>query len=158
MKISKLKIAATLAAALAIVPLLSGCVNRITDFTLLSTKNIDLTKASNFKRAANRVTGEDKALVIIIFPTGVPSVKEAVDKALEGVPGAVALVDGVVKSKGWWFIYGENSMIVEGTPLIDPSLAAQPLPARDEAGYAAVQNSNRDDRSAPSERILSGGP
>jgi hypothetical protein len=49
--------------------------------------------------------------------------KEAVDRAIEQVPGAVALVDGVIKTEGYWFIlFGQNSIIVEGLPLIDPSL------------------------------------
>ena len=48
--------------------------------------------------------------------------KEATDRAIESVPGAVALVDGVVYARGWWFIFGESTYIVEGLPLIDPSL------------------------------------
>ncbi len=45
--------------------------------------------------------------------------KEAIDKAIEQYPGAVGLADGVVKSNNWWipFIYGQDSYIVEGTPL-----------------------------------------
>ena len=50
--------------------------------------------------------------------------KEAIDRALEKVPGAVALVDGVVSSKFIYFLVGGmNAYIVEGTPLIDPALA-----------------------------------
>ena len=158
--------------AMAAVMLLSGCVTRITDFTLLSTKNIDLTKASTFKRSTSRVTGEDTISIIIFIPTGVPHVKEAVDKALEGVPGAVALVDGVVKSSGWWFIFGQSSIIVEGTPLIDPTLTSQALPSNriiafydratdkyhiqyvDTATYAMVQNSVKDGTPAQIEDVL----
>ncbi len=51
--------------------------------------------------------------------------KEAVDRAMESVPGAVALVDGVLSSRVWYipYVYGQESYIVEGTPLIDPRLA-----------------------------------
>lgn len=106
-----------------------GCATRITDFTLLSTKNIDLAKASNFKRASNRAVGEDKVFILIFIPFGQPHVKDAVDNALKDVPGAIALVDGVVRTKGWWFIFGESGIVVEGTPLIDPSLASADLPS-----------------------------
>lgn len=37
----------------------------------------------------------------------------------------MALVDVVVYSKSWWAIlYGQAKIIVEGTPLMDPSLAS----------------------------------
>jgi hypothetical protein len=50
--------------------------------------------------------------------------KQAIDQALQKTPGAIALVDGVVFSKSWDVIlYGQMSYVVEGTPLIDPSLA-----------------------------------
>ena len=102
---------------------LSGCMTRIVDYTLLSTKNVDLSKAGTFKRGANRVTGEDDQWMIIFIPTGpAPHLKNAVDRAIESVPGAIALVDGVVSQGGWWFIIGESSIVCEGTPLIDPSL------------------------------------
>lgn len=99
-----------------------GCTQRFVDYTLLSTKNVDLSKAGTFKRGANRVMGDDKQLWIIFIPTAsTPHLKEAVDRAIESVPGAVSLVDGVVSVRGWWFIVGENAIMVEGTPLIDPS-------------------------------------
>ena len=45
--------------------------------------------------------------------------------AIEGHP-VLSLVDGVVMSKFWWipYVYGQQSYIVEGTPLIDPQLAS----------------------------------
>lgn len=102
---------------------LSGCTTRFVDYTLLSTKNVDLSKAGTFKRGPNRVTGEEDQYIIIFIPTAsAPHLKTAVDRAIESVPGAIALVDGVVSSRNWWFIIGENAIIVEGTPLIDPSL------------------------------------
>ena len=101
----------------------TGCTTRLVDYTLLSTKNVDLSKASTYKRGANRVTAEDSQFIIIFIPTAsAPHLKEAVDRAIESVPGAIALVDGVVSARGWWFILGENAIVVEGTPLIDPAL------------------------------------
>lgn len=102
----------------------SGCSYRVVDFTIISTKNVDLSKAGTFTRGKTRNEGKDVAHVVVGFAIGRPSMKEAIDRALEQTPGAVALVDGVVYSKAWGaLIYGQNIMIVEGTPLIDPSLA-----------------------------------
>jgi len=102
-----------------------GCTNRILDFTIVSTKNIDLSKAATFKRGTTRMTGEDVAHIIIFIPTGVANIKEATDRAIERVPGCIALVDGVIYTKFFYipYIYGKSAAIVEGTPLIDPGLA-----------------------------------
>jgi hypothetical protein len=102
----------------------TGCTTRIVDFTAISTKNVDWSKAATFSRASSRVVGKDTAHIIIFIPTGVPNMKEAIDQAIESRPGGVALVDGVVYSKFWWipYIYGQTSYVVEGTPLIDPAL------------------------------------
>jgi hypothetical protein len=118
----QISLTACLAAVIASL-VVTGCTHRFVDYTLLSTKNVDLSKAGTFKRAPNRVTGVDSIIWIIFIPTGGgPNLKTAVDRAIESVPGAVGLVDGVVSQRGWWFIIGENAILVEGTPLIDPSL------------------------------------
>jgi hypothetical protein len=103
---------------------LSGCTHRYIDFTAISSKNIDLSRGAEFVRGDARVTGTDKAHIIIFIPTGQPNAKEALDRAIESTPGAVALVDGVVSNSFWWipYIYGQSSVVVEGTPLIDPRL------------------------------------
>ena len=105
--------------------LFSSCSNRVLDFTIVSTKNVDMSKASSFKRGSQRVMGQDKAHIIIIMPSKSVSIKEAVDKAIENVPGCVALLDGVIYTKFWWipWIYGQSAAIVQGTPLIDTSIA-----------------------------------
>jgi hypothetical protein len=119
LSIKKLTLFSLLAASVSLV----GCTTRFVDYTLLSTKNVDLSKAETFKRGPNRITGEDSQTIIIFIPTSAaPNLKTAIDKAIESVPGAVALVDGVVSVRGWWFIVGENAIIAEGTPLIDPSI------------------------------------
>lgn len=106
--------------------LITGCSYRVMDFTLISSKNVELSKFPDYKRVDNRVEGEDTKSIIIIFPTGRPDGKEAIDKAIESTPGAVALVDGVLTYKYFYipYIYGESTYVVEGTPLIDPSLAS----------------------------------
>ena len=103
---------------------LSGCVTRLGDFTLISTKNVDLSKGASFQRGPSRVKGEDIISIIIFIPTGVPNMKTAIDKAIESVPGAIALLDAVLSQKVWYipYIYGQSGYVVEGTPLIDPAL------------------------------------
>jgi len=117
-----LKISVILVGMIAII--ISGCSYRVLDFTLVSTKNIDLSKASSFERGKQRVEGLDKVHLILTIPTGRPNLKEAVDRAIETTPGCIALVDGVIYSKFWTAIlYGQTSYLVEGTPLVDKSLA-----------------------------------
>ncbi|MGQ1785384.1 MULTISPECIES: hypothetical protein [unclassified Saccharicrinis] len=103
---------------------LTSCTQRLVDFTIISTKNVDLSKGASFERGKARVEGSDKAYIIIFIPTGIPNMKEAIDRAIESVPGCVALLDGVLYSKFFYFIVGETKYVVEGTPLIDPSLTS----------------------------------
>lgn len=104
--------------------ILSSCSQRVFDFTMVSTKNIDLSNAGTFKRANTRVKGEHGVYMVIYIPLGAPNLKMAIDKAIESTPGAIALVDGVVYYKSWWAIVtGYTGYVVEGTALIDPSLA-----------------------------------
>ena len=103
---------------------LCGCTQRLIDFTMISTKNIDLSKAAQFKRGKSRCEGVDDMHLIIFIPTNIPNMKEAVDRAIESVPGCVALVDGVLTHTYWTVIlYSYGAFVVEGTPLIDPTLA-----------------------------------
>lgn len=104
--------------SLLIITLLSGCSRRIVDFTIISSKNVPLSeKGATFQKATSRVKGVDSKWSILFIP-GVPDMKEAIDKAIEKYPGAVALTDGVVYNKNWsCFLFGQNRYIVEGTPL-----------------------------------------
>jgi hypothetical protein len=101
----------------------TGCTYRFIDFTAISSKNIDMSKGADFIRGKERVIGEDKSHIIVFIPTGTPNAKEALDRAIEKTPGAVALLDGVISTKWWYipYIYGQQSVIVEGTPLINPN-------------------------------------
>jgi hypothetical protein len=116
MKFEKIAISLCLLAAL------PACSQRMVDFTVISSKNIDLSRGADFKRLPTRIKGEDRKSIIIFIPTGIPNAKEAMDNAIESVPGAVGLVDGVITQHSWYipYIYGQNWIEVEGTPLIDP--------------------------------------
>jgi hypothetical protein len=104
--------------------ILNSCTNRILDFTLISSKNVDLSRGASFVRGNNRIEGQDKVHWIICFPTKQLDIKEAIDKAIESTPGCVALLDGVIYTNFWWipYIYGQQTATIEGTPLIDTSL------------------------------------
>lgn len=105
--------------------LLSSCTARLVDFTVISTKALDLTGGKAYVKGNERVEGVDKIHLILGFPTGTVNLKEAIDMAIESTPGCVALMDGVVSSKAWFAVfYGQSMYIVEGTPLIDPSSAS----------------------------------
>ena len=103
----------------------TGCTTRLTDFTIISSKNIEWSRANEYQRDVKRVKGKDVTHIIIFIPTGIPNAKEALDRAIESYPGAVALLDGVITHNFWYipYIYGQQSYIVEGTPLIDPKIS-----------------------------------
>ena len=78
-----------------------------------------------YERGRDRVEGEDYVYWILDIPLGVPNLKEAIDRAIEATPGAVALVDGVAYSKFWWaLLVARSSYVVEGTPIVDPALVS----------------------------------
>lgn len=98
--------------------LLASCSQRLVDFTIISSKNVPITDSGvEFKKAEKRVKGVDSKWSILFVP-GIPNMKEAIDRAIEDYPGAVALTDGVIYSKGWSCgLFGQNQYVVEGTPL-----------------------------------------
>jgi len=98
--------------------LLSGCTVRVADMTVASTKNYNL-NSGKFEKG-QRVTGEDTA-PIVIFPLGIPSVKTAMDRAIEKNKCAVALSDVVVYQLNHAFLFGKYGYRVEGTEVIDKS-------------------------------------
>lgn len=98
--------------------LLCGCSHRLVDFTVISTQNVPLTERGEVLLKANsRVQGSDTKWQILFVP-GIPSMKEAIDRAIRKYHGAVALADGVVYSKAWSIgLFGQSTYTVEGTPL-----------------------------------------
>jgi len=99
----------------------TGCVQRITDFTVISSKNVDLSRGADFVRGDSRVEGEDTK-AIILFPLGMPNAKEAMDNAIQSVSGCVGLVDGVLEYEYFSIVFGYTKYRVKGTCLIDPKL------------------------------------
>lgn len=103
-------------AVVATASLLSGCTTRLGNFTLISTKNVDLSDASIDPKGGKRVTEDDCAPIILIFPIGRPDLKEAVDNALEEGRGNL-MVDQVSYYRRWYVppIFGMRCMVAEGT-------------------------------------------
>lgn len=112
--------------------ILTSCNQNLFNFTIVSTKSIDLEKLSSFKKSAEKVTGEDKTSIIIIIPTKSVKIDQAITNTIDAIPGCVALMDGTVYSKLWFipYIYGEHKIVIEATPIIDPSFnqSASSLP------------------------------
>lgn len=112
--------------------LFTSCSQNLFNFTIISTKNIELSKLSSLQKASEQTKGEDKASIIIIVPIKRIKVDQAISNTIDAIPGCVALLDGVVHIKSWYipYIYGEQKFVVQATPLIDPSIekVIAPLP------------------------------
>lgn len=110
----------------------ASCTQRITDFTLMSSKNFDITRLSEYKKLDKRVSADSRLTTIIIIQitaTSQPTIKEALDKAIESIPGCIGLIDGVVYSGGLFTgLYNTVYYEIEGTPIIDPKWTAIDTP------------------------------
>lgn len=109
--------------------ILTSCSQNLFNFTLVSTKSIELENLSSLEKSNEKTTGEDKASIIIFIPTRTIKIDQAITNTIDEIPGCVALLDGVVYSKFWWipYIYGEQRFVIEATPLIDPSFSQSPI-------------------------------
>lgn len=98
--------------------LMAGCSTRVADLTLVSTKNIDLSKATLDIRKGRRVKGEDCTIALLgLIPLGIPNLENAMDDALEKGRGNV-MVDQVTYRSGVYFVLASRSCVrVEGTVL-----------------------------------------
>ena len=90
---------------------LDACSTRLGDFTVLSTKNVDVSGV----KQGDRFTGEHCINTVLGFPLGEVNWKTAMDQALEKGKGDL-MVDAVVSSKAWSVIvFGEMCIVMEGT-------------------------------------------
>lgn len=99
----------------------TGCTQRIADLTLVSTKNIDMTDVHINPRRGSRQKGEDCRIALLgLIPLGLPSLKEAVDRALEKGNGNI-MIDQVTSKESIWFVVASNfCIVVEGTVVNSP--------------------------------------
>lgn len=117
--------------------LFSSCRTRYGSFTVISTNNVDWSRAAEFQRVPGKVEGVDKLYIIVIVPTKFNlSLEEAVADALKKVPGAVALVNAALYGERFYipWVYGTQQFVVTGQALVDPQLAGEPSAT----GYIAL--------------------
>ena len=105
-------------AVIAASAVMSGCTVRVADMTVASTKNYNI-NSSKFVKGA-RVIGEDN-YPVIIFPTGIPNMKTAMDHAIQKDECAVGLTDVVMSQLNHSFLFGMIGFRVEGDLIIDTS-------------------------------------
>ncbi|MDF0673693.1 MAG: hypothetical protein P0120_05030 [Nitrospira sp.] len=95
--------------------LTAGCSTRIADMTVITTRIVALDRVDLDKLPTKRrVAGESTRWTILIIPLGFPTIKEAVDDALDKGGGDL-MTDAVVTSEGWTAIlFGLTRLKVEG--------------------------------------------
>jgi hypothetical protein len=108
--------AATLA-AIALVLACTGCRTRLGDMSVVSTRhanleNIDLSTLPEARTAV----GKSSRPVFLLIPLGFPNLEDAIDEALEQGEGDL-MIDAVIYAEGWWFLVGQNGIVVEGKVL-----------------------------------------
>ena len=132
MKYAILKLTLTVFLCLSV----TGCTIRMIDFTVISSKNMQLRIDPQTK--GPRTEGVDTAWSILFFIKR-PELKEAVDRAIESAGSEYdALVDGVVYHQVVWFLLGSKTAYkVQGTP-INTSLLQATL-QKDEGNRLASQ-------------------
>ncbi len=105
--------------------LCAGCQREaIAHFTVVSTNNMEFDHANEYMRAGT-VTDKDTQSFYVIFPVGdKPCLTQAVNQAIAIRSDGVALIDATVykEALGFPLICFENSFVVEGTLLIEPTL------------------------------------
>jgi hypothetical protein len=97
---------------LGITILVSGCSTRIADMTLMTTRIVSLDRVDLDKLPTKRVIGEDTRWTVLFIPLGFPTLKDAVDDALNKGGGDL-MTDAVVRVSGWTAIlFGANTIQV----------------------------------------------
>ena len=94
----------------------SGCVYRVGDFNALSTKNVTLENLKiDYKKAVNKIEGEDCKPIIFFIPTGIPNLEDAIDDALNKGNGNL-LLDASLHYTSWSIlIFGNSCFTCKGT-------------------------------------------
>ena len=104
---------------------LSGCSQRMIDFSVISSKNVSIAT----KAKGSMSEGEDWSHWFLFIPVNgniIPSLEEAVDRAIETAgPEYDALMDGVVYSKFYWALIAFGN----GFPAGPQTKPLRPLPS-----------------------------
>ncbi len=117
---------------LAIAVLGFGCTIRHADFTVLSNKNVEISRV-DLKRIqlVRNQEGRDGRLWFLIFPLGMsPTLEEAVDQCLED-GGGDFMTSAVISRKWWSFIlFSYGAWYIKGDVGNSLSYASGDLPDR----------------------------
>ncbi len=93
---------------------LSGCTTHLTDLSMISNKNINLNKVDIDKLPQKKnIEGKDSKFVFLFIPFGQPTLKGALNDALEKGNGDL-MTDASVSTTGWWFLVGETGIKIKG--------------------------------------------
>ncbi|EMP4480168.1 hypothetical protein ACCH70_004378 [Vibrio vulnificus] len=99
---------------------LSGCAQRLGDFTVISTSNIDL-NGGEFV-TGERIEGQD-IIPIVILPIGIPNIESAVEDAVysERNNCIVGLENVTLTHRYFALIFGFAGYEIEGNAIYDTS-------------------------------------
>ena len=93
----------------------AGCCMRQADLTVISSRIVNLDEVDLDRIEGQRVTGEDKTVILLGIPIGFPHLEDAIDDALNKGNGDL-ITDVVIHSCFWSLVFvGESWMTVEGT-------------------------------------------
>ena len=99
---------------LAIVLCMGGCTTHMTDLSMISNKNINLDRADIDKLPQKKhIEGEDRKFIFLFIPFGQPTLKEALNDALQKGGGDL-MVNASVYHTGWWLGIGEVGIKIKG--------------------------------------------
>jgi len=106
--------------AAAVVASLSGCSQRIGDFTVMSTSNINLNNGEFV--TGERIQGTDY-VPVLLFPWGSPNLEEAVEDAVYKTSDncVVGLENVTMKLNSYSFLIGAFGYQVDGNAIYDAS-------------------------------------
>jgi hypothetical protein len=94
--------------------LLGGCTMRISDFTIVSSRN---TLIAEGLPSAPRTQGED-CVPVVFGPLGQPNIEAAIDRALDKAgPQYDVLRDAALSYSNRSFLFGKYCYVIEGTPV-----------------------------------------
>ena len=94
----------------------TSCVYRIGDFNAISDKNVTLENLKiDYKKTVNKVEGEDCKPTIFFIPTGIPSLEEALDDAMNKGNGNLMLDTALYYSSWSILIFGNSCFTCKGT-------------------------------------------
>lgn len=99
---------------------ISGCAQRLGDFTVISTSNINLNSGEFV--TGERIEGQD-SVPIILFPIGIPNMESAVEDAVFSNKNncIVGLENATLSHEYFSFLFGYAAYKVKGNAIYDTS-------------------------------------